>query len=119
VVFTHRHTGNYNDLIMRMLNWLMTEIDTTSPATKLTAYEEFYNFISKMFENVYSEEWMNQRVLKNLPEDEANRSQTNLDNPNFPSSDPASKEKYNAKVKEYTHYAIGRKISKNVPVYSE
>lgn len=31
----------------------------------------------------------------------------------------AKNEKYAANVKEYTHYAIGRKISKNVPVYSE
>ena len=32
--------------------------------------------------------------------------------------DGVSKEKYAATVKEYTHYAIGRKISKNVPTYS-
>lgn len=31
----------------------------------------------------------------------------------------SNKEKYTAQVKEYTHYAIGRKISKNVPIYSE
>lgn len=36
-----------------------------------------------------------------------------------PPTDPAAQEKYAAKVKEYTHYAIGRKISKNVAVYSE
>lgn len=29
VVFTYREDGNYNDLIMMFLNWLMTEIDTT------------------------------------------------------------------------------------------
>jgi hypothetical protein len=34
-------------------------------------------------------------------------------------NDPANQEKYAAKVKEYTHYAIGRKISKNVAAYSE
>lgn len=44
---------------MRFLNWLMTEIDIPSPNTKLTPYEQFYNLVSKMFENVYSEEWMN------------------------------------------------------------
>ena len=30
-----------------------------------------------------------------------------------------SNEKYADQVKDYTHYIIGRKISKNVPTYSD
>lgn len=30
-----------------------------------------------------------------------------------------NKEKYKEQVKEYTHYAIGRKISKNIQTYTE
>lgn len=29
------------------------------------------------------------------------------------------KEKYKSKVKEYTHYLIGRKIPENTPTFSE
>lgn len=29
-----------------------------------------------------------------------------------------NKEKYKEQVKEYTHYAIGRKISKNIQTYT-
>lgn len=97
---------------MRFLNWLMTEID--KPAAKLTPYEEFYGFVSKMFENVYSETWMSQRSAKKASEEDSNPQY----HPGNTDEDPAAKEKYSAKVKEYTHYAIGRKISKNVPIYS-
>lgn len=40
---------------MRLLNWLMTEIDTPNPNSKMSPYEQFYSLVSKMFENVYSE----------------------------------------------------------------
>lgn len=39
VVFTYRQDGNYDDLIMKFLNWMMTEIDTTPQNTKKTVYE--------------------------------------------------------------------------------
>jgi hypothetical protein len=37
---------------------------------------------------------------------------------NKPNAD-SNPEEYAAEVKEYTHYAIGRKLSKNIPLYSE
>jgi hypothetical protein len=55
---------------MRFLNWLMTEIDNVNPKTKKNPYEEFYEFVSKMFENIYSESWMNERVFKNMSDEE-------------------------------------------------
>lgn len=43
MVFTFKEDGNYNELIMRFLNWLMTEIDEPiSSDNKTTVYETFY-----------------------------------------------------------------------------
>jgi hypothetical protein len=119
VVFSYREDGNYNEQIMKLLNWLMTEIDQVTQDKK-TVYEQFYEYVSKIFENVGSESWMNERSIKSMKNisDEykkeiiKNEAQTTQ-------PDGAKNEKYEAAVKEYTHYAIGRKISKNVPIYSE
>lgn len=121
MVFTYQDDGNYNEKIMRVLNWLMTEIDQpTNQTDKKTVYEQFYEQVSKIFENVTSESWMNERSIqsmKNITEEEK-KEKIKIDTQNI-ASDGSKKEKYAAAVKEYTHYAIGRKISKNVPIYSE
>lgn len=47
IVFTWRKDGNYNDLIMKFLNWLMTEIDREPEREdQKTPFEEYYTFIS-------------------------------------------------------------------------
>lgn len=96
---------------MRFLNWMMVSLDSKEDGKKLTVYEEYYDFVSKLFENVYDEGWMNIRGftsskdLGELPRDV---------------EPPAkNKEVYKEQVREYTHYAIGRKISKNIQTYSE
>lgn len=68
MVFTYREDGNYNEKIMRFLNWLMTEIDTPAPSAqdKKTVYETFYGYVSQIFENVSSESWMNQRTIQSM-----------------------------------------------------
>lgn len=48
MVFTYRESGNYNDLIMRFLNWTMATLDNKEDS-KMTVYEEYYNFVSKLF----------------------------------------------------------------------
>lgn len=49
MVFTYRENGNYNDLIMRFLNWMMTSLDSKESSSKVTVYEEYYNFVSRLF----------------------------------------------------------------------
>ena len=109
---------------MRFLNWLMTEIDLTAPNAqdKKTVYETFYGYVSQIFENVSSENWMNERAIqsmKNISEEERQHKLKKMESAHQSISEGTKNEKYAASVKEYTHYAIGRKISKNVPVYSE
>jgi hypothetical protein len=70
VVFTYRENGNYNSLIMEFLNWIMTEIDSKEAGSQKTVYEGFFNNMSKIFENVYNEKWMNRKAresIKDLP----------------------------------------------------
>jgi hypothetical protein len=121
VVFTYREDGNYNRDIMDFLNWLMKEIDSKSDTSfsGKTVYEEFYNYISSIFENVYNESWMNNRAREHLRA----QGDTRVDNSaqDITKLDVADiiNEKYAGMVKDYTHYIIGRKISKNVPTYDE
>lgn len=66
VVFTYREDGNYNDLIMTFLNWIMTEIDSKPAGSHKTVYEQFLDHISKLFENVYNEHWMNRKARESI-----------------------------------------------------
>ena len=66
VVFTYREDGNYNDLIMTFLNWIMTEIDSKPAGSTKTVYEQFLDHISKLFENVYNEHWMNRKARESI-----------------------------------------------------
>jgi hypothetical protein len=53
-VFTYRESANYNDLIMQFINWSMKSIDDRANDTgHKTVYEEYYDNISKIFENVF------------------------------------------------------------------
>ena len=97
----------------------MTTVDEKLESGK-TFYESFYDDTSKLFENVFDEEWMNLRaqesVYGNSPtvvNQNTNKSIEEI------KKNEADLEKYAAQVKEYTSYAIGRKISKNVPIFSE
>lgn len=116
VVFTYRQDGNYNDLIMQFLNWLTTEIDSKDPGSSKTVYQEFFHSISSLFENVYNQNWMNNKARSSVRHVEslnmANLAEQNL------AANLIPNEKYADQVKEYTHYLIGRKIPKNVNVYT-
>lgn len=46
---------------MRFLNWMMISLESKEDGKKATVYEEYYEFVSKLFENVYDEGWMNIR----------------------------------------------------------
>lgn len=62
-MFNYRESGNYNDLIMKLINWMMVSIDSKENDSKKTVYEEYYNTMSSLFENVYQENWMNAKAL--------------------------------------------------------
>ena len=52
---------------MKFINWTMTSIDEKiSDKTSKTVYEEYYDYISKLFENVYNESWMNSRSIDSI-----------------------------------------------------
>ena len=61
-------------------------------------------------------------ILKNMNVSKAEQNKIDASAPdvsNLIASSEQINEKYAEQVKEYTHYVIGRKISKNVPVYTD
>lgn len=62
--FEYRESGNYNDLIMKLVNQLMKRIDDKENKPVVgnnkipTFYEQFYEFIQHCFEKLESREWM-------------------------------------------------------------
>jgi len=47
---------NYNDLIMRFINWLIESLDENTDKENIkskTVYEDYYESISRLFEKVY------------------------------------------------------------------
>ena len=115
VNFSFRESGNYNDLIMRFLNWVMESMDEKEDNSRFTPYEEFDKYMSTLFEMVHDEAWMNKRAA----ESHKVIGEQSLKYIEDPPDDRMVNEKYEAQVREYTHYAIGRKISKNVETYTE
>jgi hypothetical protein len=69
-----------------------------------TFYENFYDFMQKSFEQIESRDWMDGNVSSNKSEELGKK---------------VEDEKYRARVKAYTSWVIGRKISENVSQYSE
>ena len=61
-------------------------------------------------------------ILKNMNVSKAEQNKIDASAPdvsNLIASSEQINEKYAEQVKEYTHYVVGRKISKNVPVYTD
>ena len=52
LVFTWRENGNYNDLIMRMLNDVLGKIDQKSPFEKGSNFADFKQFMTILFKSV-------------------------------------------------------------------
>jgi hypothetical protein len=52
IVFEWRENGNYNDLIMKMLNDVFLRIDQKSPYDKLSNYGDFKKTITSIFESL-------------------------------------------------------------------
>jgi signal transduction histidine kinase len=88
---------------MRLVNDLMKRIDEKdgkldNKASKLsTFYEQFYDFMQNAFEKLESREWMDGQTTQSNNKDDLTRK--------------VEEDKYRARVKGYTSYAIGRKIS--------
>ena len=62
IIFTYRNSGNYNDMIMRVINKSLEIVDGmskfTSEGESLTNFEDFEMYMSSLFEKVYKEEWV-------------------------------------------------------------
>lgn len=57
VVFEYRQSGNYNDLIMRMMNDIVSRIDAKSHLAKgMTNYQDFKNYMTTIFNHIEEEE---------------------------------------------------------------
>lgn len=67
--FEFRESGNYNDLIMKLMNDLMRRIDekenkVDTNSKVRTFYEDFYDYMMKAFENLESREWMENGTIQ-------------------------------------------------------
>jgi hypothetical protein len=55
IVFEYRESGNYNDLIMLMLNDLISKVDESQEQTSFRGFEAY---MSDLFEKVEDEDWI-------------------------------------------------------------
>lgn len=102
IQFSYRENGNYNDLIMRVLNDLMQRIDLVEEGDTLSPYKSFEAEMTSFFEKLQNEEWMNQGQTA------TKKGESSIGD-----------KKYKEHVREYTHYLIGRKFSENTKIYSQ
>lgn len=65
VYFEYREDGNYNDVIMKVVNDLLERIDILNPSER-TNYQEFDYLMSTLFNKVYNYEWMREDPNKNF-----------------------------------------------------
>ncbi len=65
VYFEYREDGNYNDVIMKVVNDLLERIDILNPSER-TNYQEFDYLMSTLFNKVYNYEWMLEDPNKNF-----------------------------------------------------
>jgi hypothetical protein len=67
--FEYRSSGNYNDLIMEMVNTLISTInrgenkETEAEHSSKTLYAEFETHMTRIFEKVEDEDWMNRGLF--------------------------------------------------------
>ena len=58
----YRENGNYNDIIMRVLNELISLADNQSPnVPQCTNFNDFDEYITRLFDKVYDPLWMNSK----------------------------------------------------------
>lgn len=125
LVFEWRESGNYSDLVMKMLNDIFEKIDQRSPYEKMTNYADFKKCMTAIFDSVDEEEEVESVQspedympgLLDFVTDRYVRAKSALKE--YPQADRLmkdsskirqDKDRYRNRVKEYTHYAIGRKV---------
>lgn len=97
--FSYREDGDYTTQIMKMVNFM---IDRTNEE-----YDQFLKFMKETFEEIYLP--INRRKKLGIV------SQHNIDMNDLSHDDVM----YKDKVKAYTKYLIGRKISKNTAKFTD
>ena len=64
IVFEYRENGNYNDLIMRVLNEIISLADSPSLLYSnnegVSNFNEFDEYITQLFDKAYDPVWMSQ-----------------------------------------------------------
>lgn len=126
---------------MRFLNDMMEMIDKSSDEDEMSTFEHFEEFMSSLFEKVEDEEWMrkedksmylsglklshkqseiNPQDYSSIKHQKEQRDEHEIETLKEKARRIVEeKEKYKAKVKEYTHYLIGRKIPENTRTFTE
>jgi glutaredoxin-related protein len=124
VGFEYRESGNYNDLVMRMLNDILSRLDQPSPflpSRRSTNFTDFKKYMTELFESVEEDddaESLQEEVLPNVVDFIADRIGRNMKSSlkdALPMKDSSKirqieREKYRSKVREYTEFKIGRKV---------
>jgi hypothetical protein len=62
IAFEYRENGRYDDLIMRLINEVMTRCDAPSSPNdeySISNYKQFSELMKSTFEKSYDEAWMN------------------------------------------------------------
>lgn len=71
-MFKYSPDGNYNDMIMRVINKAIEDAQSASPDSKenkeKSNYSDFEGYMSRLFESVYNQEWMiNTKSAEGVP----------------------------------------------------
>ena len=127
--FKFRENGDYNDLIMRLINELLKKIEFK--VGNKTIYQKFEEKMERMFDCVLDEDWMKE-AEQEKPMLDKYESRDNLDaiHKMYSISEEQfkkelikikekDKEKYRLKVQEYTSYKIGRKLPDSARPFTE
>lgn len=77
ITLEFRENGNYNDIIMQVLNEIISLADSPhSPDT--TIFKDFDNYITGLFDKVYDPVWMTQRASLKVDSRALEGSQENI-----------------------------------------
>ena len=112
VVFRYRESGEYSDLVMRMLNEVLRRLNLRVGTR--TIYEKFEDKMGRLFENVMEMQWMREgqddRGAEFAIRERAESKQAMELQAEIEKMKQDEEEKYRAKVQQYTSYKISRKV---------
>jgi hypothetical protein len=130
VAFKYRETGEYNDLIMRIINEVLNKIDFK--VGNKTIYEKFEDKMGRLFENIMDLHWMNEAddsdkeskdSTLHIPSQSIRKRACSKEELEIHQEIEKMKEeeleKYRQKVQQYTSSKIGRKLPDSTRPFTE